>query len=496
MKKIVSILLAISMLLSVTVVLAENPKSTVLESTNIVNVTGKLTDGGESVNILLLEGENVKYINEFPVETDGSYRAKFKYEDKIEGLTLSVRQGEANVTDSVVSAVSDKEAIVYELDAVNSPINTEVIAKIENHYNVTGKAYQVVVAYYDANNKLQNIIINDKTVEEGLNIFAEDFKIPDDAAKIKVFMWDSVKTMIPLAKSVEAKDTIRVLAIGNSYAVDAFAYLGEIAAAEGVNLELRIAQIGGATFTTHWNAWTAETPEGRNRYYENDVKYDIAHFLEDGSRYDYITIQQSSANSGDEKNYMNDAENVVKYIREKQPTAEILIHKTWANEKGSPVEAFVKTYNSDQAYMTEQIDKCVENARIELGKVKTASGLEVSPGGKPLRYIPSGDAVVIARQSKMFDTTYTLKANWDDVNQYWAPEVIDESKVVSLHRDSYHCSQRHGRYLVALVWYRCLTGNSVVNNTYTNSRYPISEEGRPIINAAAEKAVVDSGIWD
>ena len=497
MKKVISIMLALSMLFSLVTVSFAAPAASTLESTKIVNVVGKLENSGSTVNVLLKDGKDVKYINEFDVEPNGEYRIKFRCGD-IAGLTLQVKQGEEDVTKSVVSAVAENDAVVYDLDVVNSPINTEVVAEIENHYNVVGKEYQVIVAYYGDNNTLQNVIVNDKKVGEGLNIFAEDFKIPDDAKKIKVFMWDNAKTMIPLADSVEGKksDTIRVLAIGNSFAVDAFAYLDEIAKNEGVELDLRIAQIGGASFSTHWKAWKATEESARFRYTENGKKCDITHFLEDGSRYDYITIQQSSANSGNLDKYMVDGENVVKYIRERQPTAEILIHQTWAYEKGSPVDAFAKTYNNDQEGMRLGINEAVTTARIELAKVKTDSGLEVSPGGKPLRYIPAGDAFYLARQNPLFDTTHDGRYVWDEASQYNAPVAIDESVLTSLCRDSYHCSLRHGRYLVGLVWYRCLTGNSVLNNDYTNSSHPISEEGRPIINAAAQKAVDDTGLWD
>ena len=502
MKKLISIFLVFAMLLSAVCVFAAQPESQVLESTNIVNVTGKVASG-DTVNVLLKDGETVKYINEFPVEKDGSYRAKFMYEDDIAGLSLAVKQGNEDVTGSVVSAISEKEAVSYELNVVNSN-KTYVKAEIENYFNVANKTYVVMVAYYGENNKLLNVYIKgeeevaiNKTVEE------LDYDIPDDAKKIKVFMWDSIKTMIPLAREITGKknDTIRVLAIGNSYAVDAYDYLDDIAKEAGVNMVLRIAQQSGATFTKHWNTWTATTEEGRKRYSENGEKVDIAHFLEDGTRYDYITIQQSSAHSGNREKYLENAENVVKYLREKQPTAEILIHKTWSNERNSPVEAFVDYYGSDREFMVSEIDWCVNNAREVLGKVVTDSGLEVSPGGKPLRYIPAGDAVNLARLSPMFDTTFTGSAAWDDENNYLAPENVEDSKgAISLHRDSYHMSRRFGRYLVALVWFRCLTGQSVLNNTFTNTsnkgKYAITEEARPIINAAAEQAVVNSGIWD
>jgi len=498
MKKIVSFIIVLSMLLSFATVSFAAPEVSTLNSTDIVNIVGKLEDGGQRIKVLLKKDNAIEYINEFQVDKSGEYRIKFKCPD-IEGLSLQVKQGDNDVTKSVISAVAESEAVVYTLDVVNSPVNTEVIAEIENHYNVVGKEYQVIIAYYGENNTLQNVIVNDEKVEEGLNIFAEDFKIPDNAKKIKVFMWDNTKTMIPLAESVEGKknDTIRVLAIGNSYAVDAYTYLGQIAEAEGYNMVLRIAQQSGASFTKHWNTWTAITEEDRKKYTENDEKVDISHFLEDGTRYDYITIQQNNADSGDRETFLENAENVVKYLREKQPTAEILIHQTWSCEHNSPVEAFEEKYKDSQEFMTQEINWCVNNAREVLGKVKTDSGLEVSPGGKPLRYIPSGDAVTIARENPMFQTTHSGNYEWTTYKQPENMEALYPDRV-SLQRDSYHLSNKYGRYMVGLVWFSCLTGESVADNKFVNPtpKYQINDEERAILTNAAERAVIESGIWN
>ena len=67
-------------------------------------------------------------------------------------------------------------------------------------------------------------------------------------------MWDSVKTMLPLAKEVTGKknDTIRILTIGNSFAEDPTAYLDDIAAMDGINMTIDKANIGGGAFKTRF----------------------------------------------------------------------------------------------------------------------------------------------------------------------------------------------------------------------------------------------------
>lgn len=490
MKKIASLLLVMAMFLSfVTNVMAA-------PATNVIKVTGKVEDGSKKINVVLKYGNSVVYMNQFSVEENGEYNVQFNYSN-LKDITLEVKRGGEDVTNSVVSATAEGKALTYDLDVAGSELSADKVAEIKNQYDEASEECQMLVTYYDKNTVLQKVVVSNKKDGKQPEIFAQDYKISGDIAKIKVFMWMSPKINIPLAGINQApQKTIKVLAIGNSYAVDAVQYLDDIATIEGVDLQIRLAQQSGATFTKHWKTWTASTEEGRKKYTENGEKVDIAHFLEDGTEYDFITIQSSILN-GKADQYLNDAENIVMYIRERQPKAEIVIHKTWSNEKGSLIEGFVNNYKGDRDYMTKLIDKNNETARKVLATFETESGLPISLDGKPLRYIPSSDAVTIARQSEMFDTTYTGTASWDNVNKYLATEDTESSQgVISLHRDSYHMSRRFGRYLIALVWYRCLTGNSVENNTYTNKSYPITEEARKIINAAAQKAVDDTGLWN
>ncbi len=493
MRKIISILLCLSMLLSVTSVFAAEPISKVLDDTNIVNVTGYV-ESGDTVNILLLDdNKDVKYINEFPVNaTDKTYRAKFKYEDKIEGLTLSVRQGEANVTPSVVSAISEKEPISYELNVTNTASKTKIQAEIGNYFNVADKTYTVMLAYYGENDRLLNVYVEEeKSVANDKTEDKLEYVIPQNAKKIKVFMWDSVKTMIPLAKEITGKknDTIKVLAIGNSFAEDSTKYLKDIALTDGITMQVDTALIGGSTFKMHWDAWQNE--EKAYTIYDaawNATSVDINYFL-DNNIYDFITIQQVSQDSGKYDTYSEYADKMLKYLREKQPTAEFVLHATWAYEEGSTHAGFAN-YGGNQKTMHDAILDAVTRY-CDYAKDLTTDGeekLPISLDGKPLRYIPTGIAFMNARQNPMFDTKYTGTENSE----------VDTTIVRTLHRDGYHSSYNYGRYLAALTWYACLTGNSVVNNTYTHSnpKYQIPEDARPVINRAAQDAVNSTGLWN
>ena len=498
MKKLVSVLLVFAMLLSAFSVLGAEPASKVLPSTNIVNVTGNV-ESGDTVNILLKDGEIVKYINEFNVESDGSYRAKFKYTGDIAGLSLAVKQGNEDKTDSVVSAISEKEAVSYELNLVNIDTTT-VKAEIENYFNVAGKTYQIVLAYYDANGKLLSTkIIDKKDVKENVTTFDAEYEFPVNAAKVKAFMWDSVATMVPLAKDITGKkntETLKVLAIGNSFTEDPCAYLEAIAKEEGVSISVDKATIGGSRISNHWKAW--QNNEKAYAVYDaswNKTDVTINDFL-DNNTYDIITFQQLSQWSGIYDSYIDDgADEALKYLREKQPTAEIVFQLTWAYEKNSDHSGFSK-YSNDQEKMYNAIVDAVTKYCEHAATLTTDDGAPISLDGKPLRYIPTGIAFQNARKSEVFDTLNDMSKR---TVVSGSSNFLDEKNYVSLHRDSYHASYGWGRYLAALTWYGALTGNSTLDVKYTptsSSAGKITDAQRKILNKAANDAVKSTNLWN
>lgn len=108
------------------VALAAEPVAERLDETSIVNVTGKVEDGTH-VNLLLLDAnDEVKHVQTVKPETDGTYRAKFKFSESTDGLKLQVKQGNADVTDSVISAIEESEAFVYTFGATTLKTNTLV----------------------------------------------------------------------------------------------------------------------------------------------------------------------------------------------------------------------------------------------------------------------------------------------------------------------------------------------------------------------------------
>lgn len=562
MKKIISLLLAISMLFSVSgtvfAIDATGLEATILESTNIVNVTGQF-DGntGDIITILLVDdNKQVKFIDEVELERDDTYRATFKYRGSdFDSLKLRVKQGEQDITNTVISAIAKKEPVSYQIKVTNAKGKTELNTKIENYYGIEGKTYTVMLAYYDEDCKLVDVHVQD-TKQLGFGVTESEIKeytIPENAEEAKVFIWDKTTSMVPLVDEYEASTKeVRVLLIGHSFVDDSRAYLEDVAKADGVKLTVDWVTYGGGGFTNHWNIWSAEfeTQEEAEAYdkanglkvgttpfrrrYHGEVKKDLqgniltdefgenmTEFTKtvddffDNYDYDYVAMLTLYGilpfDAVPEKNYagypgsVDDlaGQNMAKYIRAHEPNAEIAIINTWAYEKestghigdGKYIFGYGTTFNQDK--MWEQIRKTIDYQTETYAKLTTDKGVSVSLDGNPLKYIPSGQAFNNARKSYIFDTKY-YHGYTDKASSNFEFVDNEHPEYKTLHRDSYHCSRNYGRYLAALVMYSAFTGNSATNNKFVNpeTKWRISEDEANILREAAQKAIDESGIWN
>lgn len=222
---------------------------------------------------------------------------------------------------------------------------------------------------------------------------------------------------------------IKVLAIGNSFSEDATRYLHQIAAADGVLMKVVNLYIGGCPLERHWQ--NILTGEQAYQYQENGVsseKYVSVEEMLAAQEWDYITLQQASHDSGWCDTYEPFLELIIKYIREKNPAARILLHETWAYEIDSTHGCFWR-YHCSQQEMFERLFKAYHAAAERYG----------------LQLIPAGELIQKLRS---------------------LPEFDYGKGGMSLCRDGYHMHFLYGRYAVAAVWYGVLTGRRLTGNSY------------------------------
>ena len=131
-------------------------------------------------------------------------------------------------------------------------------------------------------------------------------------------------------------DTIKVLAIGNSFSQDAVEqYLHELGEAEGITMIIGNMFIGGCSLERHVQNIRNNAPAYAYRKVEKDGEktetrsMTIEKALAD-EKWDYISVQQASPLSGIYDSYKASLPELVNYIRERIGKETVLmVHQTW-----------------------------------------------------------------------------------------------------------------------------------------------------------------------
>lgn len=224
-------------------------------------------------------------------------------------------------------------------------------------------------------------------------------------------------------------DVVNILAIGNSFTVDACRYLYQTAAASGIETNVVNLCIGGCSLEQHWR--NIESNAISYQYQKNGVSTERSVSVGEALReekWDYIVTQQVSSDSGWEVTYEPFLGLMVQHLREQAGDAEILLQQTWAYEVDSPHGNFMR-YHRDQMEMYAMLSACYKHMAQKYG----------------LRLIPSADIIQRLRATDPF---------------------IVQKGGMSLCRDGFHMSLLYGRYALALTWVKTLFGVPVGGNTY------------------------------
>ena len=232
---------------------------------------------------------------------------------------------------------------------------------------------------------------------------------------------------------------MKILSIGNSFSQDAQRYLHRLAKIDGVDMKTVNLYIGGCPLRSHYLNILDDTVAYEFQFngQPTGLKVSIRQALRSDS-WDYVTIQQASHDSARFATYEPYLETVAAYVKKYCPTAKLLIHQTWAYENGSQ-KLMNQGFATDEE-MFAQVEKAYEKAR----EMISADGL-----------IPAGKAMLTLSKTGL-----------------------------PVHRDTYHANLGYGRYLLALVWFKYLTGRDITENAFNEFDVPVTDEQR--------KAVIDA----
>ena len=226
-------------------------------------------------------------------------------------------------------------------------------------------------------------------------------------------------------------DTVRILAIGNSFSQDAVEqYFFELAQDAGIPVIVGNAYIGGCSIERHvLNSRSGaagyayrkvgEDGSGERKEYPGRTLEEI---IAD-EPWDYVSLQQASPFSGIYDSYAQWLPELYGYVKARVPEdTQFMLHQTWAYAADSDHSGF-RNYGNDQMTMYRAIVDANEKAAELVG-----IGI----------IIPSGTAIQNARTSFIGD---------------------------NMDRDGYHLDLLWGRYTAACTWFEKLFGH-VLGNGY------------------------------
>jgi hypothetical protein len=340
-----------------------------------------------------------------------------------------------------------------------------------------------------------------------------------------------------MAKEVP-KAQVKLLTIGNSFANDATAYLPAMAKAAGKDLVLFRANIGGCTFerhARHMKAFELDPADPQGRPYRGNVvrslgddvtapkiasggtevdpkakeapkNYSLREALE-LEKWDYVTIQQVSNSSFQFETFEPYAGELIAYVRKYAPTAEILIHQTWAYREDCPLykdgfdqqkmfDGLVAAYGQlAEKYSLRVVP--VGTAMQEARKLPRWTFKYPDPAFNYKEPLPG----TLPDQSGSLNVGWTVKKVMVPVETpipagepaaAGAATAVEtkpkkvEKLVASL--DFKHCNA-DGRYLGASVFYGFLFGGKVAENTFVPP--VVKTEDAAVLRGIADQVLVN-----
>ena len=212
---------------------------------------------------------------------------------------------------------------------------------------------------------------------------------------------------------------MKILTIGNSVAVNSCHYLPEICAEGNIPLTLGRANIGGCPLASHLSNAVQDIRRYGNIY---DGDKTLREMLE-SEDWDYVTMQQASHDSWRIGTYHPYFENLRDYVHKFAPTADIVIHETWAYRTDN--ERLRNEFMISQSQMFELLK---ENY-LEI------AGMAENRDGKSAMILPVGEAFRIM-QELTGDKTGELTRNPDGPSH----------------------ANALGEFIGGLIWYALLGG--------------------------------------
>lgn len=273
-------------------------------------------------------------------------------------------------------------------------------------------------------------------------------------------------------------DSLRLFLIGNSFSQNATRYLPKLAEEGGHPLKIGRAELGGCSLQRHWEIAEAaernpEDPKGK-AYNGKSLRE-----LLSAGKWDVVTIQQNSMNSGDSTTYMPYARKLVALVRSIQPDAKIIMQQTWAYR----VDAKKFTQTANEVFATDAKEMW-EKSRASYHKIAKELGIKLFPVGDAFWRINSNPKTAYVPDSK-FDVANAVYPNLpEQKNSLHVGYKYNNSQKLDF--DANHANEA-GCYLGGLVWYAVLFKESPVKLHFHPEQ--VSDEFAKVLKSTADQVV-------
>lgn len=379
-------------------------------------------------------------------------------------------------SDPVGIKVTSMKAVKFYQEDGESPLSNTltaydgIVAKVEVANTSTETMYPtLVVGSYD-DNKLIGIACSASEVVKAGETKNMSVEMPIsnyqriNMDKFRAFVWNADTCENYCEPTDFNRKDVRVLTIGNSFANNAATYLRSIAKADGENLILGKANISSTAFDSHTRIYK----EGKASYPLSvtgkvvPFNCTLAECLEI-EEWDFITIQQVSFKSHLYDTYQPHMQNLANIIKKHAPQAKVILHQTWAY-----TEKCERLIDSSNSYYKKYFNGMTQEEMFD-GIVDASKQGSEAVG---CRVFPSGLAFQLVRR-QIPDST--IEGIGGFLNQ---------------NGDGYHANEK-GKFLAGAVYYECMTGNSMLNNTFKVDN--VSDSNMQILRQAAHDAAVEYG---
>jgi len=240
----------------------------------------------------------------------------------------------------------------------------------------------------------------------------------------------------------------KILAITNSFGVDANRYFYGIARAGGEDVKVVTLFIGGCSLYRHYRCMLSE--EKAYELHVCGIKTGFKVSLKEAllsDEWDIVTLQQVSDKSGDFSTYEPYLSELSAYVRRLAPGAKQYIHAIWAWSDERLKARETKYSSSAEMFAADHVAY-----RMAAEKIK-ADGL-----------IPSTAAM----------------------------EKLYAAICEAAYRDGAHANHGSARYMLGLVWYMTIFGKGIDGLVYRDFDVPVTDEELLIAERCAKEAVAEN----